>query len=55
MFLELEQGFGRAIHISPQPMRQAVEALEATERVKARGEATHNPERALGFGASVAH
>jgi hypothetical protein len=29
MFLELEQGFGRVIHISPEPMRQAVEALDA--------------------------
>jgi hypothetical protein len=29
MFLELEQGFGRVIHISPKPMRQAVEALDA--------------------------
>jgi hypothetical protein len=29
MILELEQGFGGLIHISPQPMRQAVETLEA--------------------------
>ena len=29
MILELEQGFGGLIHISPQPMRQAVEVLEA--------------------------
>jgi hypothetical protein len=28
MFLELEQGFGRMIHISSKPMRQAVMALE---------------------------
>ena len=28
MFLELEQGFGGLVHISPQPMRQAVETLE---------------------------
>jgi len=55
MFLELEQGFGRMIHISPKPMRQAVKALEATERMKARGDATHNSERELGIGASVAH
>jgi hypothetical protein len=27
MFLELEQGFGRVVHISPQPMRQAVNVL----------------------------
>jgi len=31
MFLELEQGFGRMIHVSPKPMRQAVEALEAQQ------------------------
>src|SRR5262245_12005601 len=31
MFLELEQGFGRMIHISPMPMRQAVAALEAQQ------------------------
>src|SRR5215475_2574249 len=31
MFLELEQGFGRMIHISPKPMRQAVEALAAQQ------------------------
>src|SRR5215471_19796068 len=31
MFLELEQGFGRIIHISPKPMRQAVQLLEAQE------------------------
>lgn len=29
MILELEQGFGGVIHISPQPMRQAVAALQA--------------------------
>jgi hypothetical protein len=28
MFLELEQGFGRVVHISPQPMRQAVYVLQ---------------------------
>ena len=28
MFLELEQGFGRVVHISPQPMRQAVNMLQ---------------------------
>jgi hypothetical protein len=28
MFLELEQGFGRMIHISPKPMRQALTVLE---------------------------
>lgn len=28
MFLELEQGFGDVIHISPQPMSQAVKTLE---------------------------
>jgi len=31
MFLELEQGFGRMIHISPKPMRQAVKVLEAQQ------------------------
>jgi hypothetical protein len=31
MFLELEQGFGRMIHISPKPMRQAVKALDAQQ------------------------
>jgi hypothetical protein len=31
MILELEQGFGGLVHISPQPMRQAVNALQ-TER-----------------------
>jgi hypothetical protein len=29
MFLELEQGFGRMIHISPEPMQQALDGLEA--------------------------
>jgi hypothetical protein len=29
MILELERGFGGVIHISPQPMRQAVAALQA--------------------------
>jgi hypothetical protein len=29
MFLELEQGFGGVVRISPEPMRQAVETLEA--------------------------
>jgi hypothetical protein len=28
MILELEQGFGGLVHISPQPMRQAVNALQ---------------------------
>jgi uncharacterized membrane protein YqgA involved in biofilm formation len=28
IFLELEQGFGGLVHISPQPMRQAVSSLE---------------------------
>jgi hypothetical protein len=28
MFLELEQGFGRLVHISPQPMHQAVAVLQ---------------------------
>jgi hypothetical protein len=31
MFLELEQGFGRMIHISATPMRQAVELLQAEQ------------------------
>jgi hypothetical protein len=29
MFLELEQGFGGLVHISPQPMRQAVKILQS--------------------------
>jgi hypothetical protein len=29
MFLELERGFGGLVHISPEPMRQAVKTLEA--------------------------
>jgi hypothetical protein len=29
MILELEKGFGAMVHISPQPMRQAVKALES--------------------------
>jgi len=29
MILELERGFGGLIHVSPQPMRQAVKTLEA--------------------------
>ena len=29
MFLELEQGFGSLVHVSPQPMRQAVKTLQA--------------------------
>jgi hypothetical protein len=28
MFLELEKGFGRLVHISPQPMHQAVKVLQ---------------------------
>jgi hypothetical protein len=28
MILELEQGFGGLVHISPQPMRQAVNTLQ---------------------------
>jgi hypothetical protein len=28
MFLELEQGFGGIVRISPQPMRQAVKTLQ---------------------------
>ena len=31
MFLELEQGLGGLVHISPDPMRQAVRALEAEQ------------------------
>jgi len=31
MFLELEQGFGSMIHVSPKPMRQAVQLLEAQQ------------------------
>jgi hypothetical protein len=29
MFLELEQGFGGLVRISPEPMRKAVKTLEA--------------------------
>jgi hypothetical protein len=29
MFLELEQGLGGIVRISPEPMRQAVETLQA--------------------------
>jgi hypothetical protein len=29
MFLELEQGLGGVVRISPEPMRQAVQTLEA--------------------------
>jgi hypothetical protein len=29
MILELERGFGGLVHISPQPMRQAVKTLNA--------------------------
>jgi hypothetical protein len=29
MFLELEQGFGSLIHISPEPMREAVKILQS--------------------------
>jgi len=29
MFLELEQGFGGVVRISPEPMRHAVKVLEA--------------------------
>jgi len=29
MILELEKGFGGLIHVSPQPMRQAVDESEA--------------------------
>jgi hypothetical protein len=29
MFLELEQGFGGLIHISPKPMRQALNVLQS--------------------------
>jgi hypothetical protein len=31
MFLELEQGFGRLVHVSPQPMHQGVRALQAEQ------------------------
>jgi hypothetical protein len=33
MILELERGFGGLIHVSPQPMRQAVETLESESTV----------------------
>jgi hypothetical protein len=31
MILELEKGFGGLVHISPQPMREAVKALESDQ------------------------
>ena len=31
MILELEKGFGALVHISPQPLRGAVNALEAEQ------------------------
>src|SRR6516164_11321378 len=31
MFLELEQGFGRLIRVSPEPMRQAVRVLQVEQ------------------------
>jgi DNA-binding NarL/FixJ family response regulator len=33
MILELEKGLGALVHISPQPMRQAVRSLEAEQAV----------------------
>jgi hypothetical protein len=33
MVLELEKGFGGLIHVSPQPMRQAVAQLEFSNRM----------------------
>src|ERR1700745_1515500 len=33
MILELEEGFGALVHISPQPMRQTVKSLEAEQAV----------------------
>jgi len=33
MILKLEEGFGALVHISPQPMRQAVKDLEAEHAV----------------------
>ena len=36
MFLELEQGFGRMIHISPKPMHQALEGLEVNSANEAK-------------------
>jgi hypothetical protein len=33
MILELEKGFGALVHISPQPMRQAVQSMEAEQAV----------------------
>ena len=35
MFLELEQGFGRMIHISPEPMQQALEGLQVNRASEA--------------------
>jgi len=34
MILELERGFGGLIHISPQPMLQAVKTLDAEATAK---------------------
>ena len=33
MVLELEKGFGGVIHVSPQPMRQAVAQLQYSDRM----------------------
>jgi hypothetical protein len=35
MILELEQGFGRMVHISAQPMHQAVKALQTALEAEA--------------------
>ena len=35
MILELEQGFGRMVHISAQPMHQAVETLQTSVEAEA--------------------
>jgi hypothetical protein len=34
MFLELEQGFGGVVRVSPEPMRQAIKALEGSSRTE---------------------
>jgi hypothetical protein len=45
MILELEKGFGGLVHVSPQPMRQAVAELQFKSKLSAppRGQAELHP------------
>jgi len=45
MFLELEQGFGGNVRISPEPMRQAVKTLQAEPSTKVHLSGTSRPKR----------